>query len=386
MPLPEPPPSGEPAGRAAAATPTEPSKRRAESALLDRTRRLRDQAAPITNLGLTPWPEERVRQVRNILVMLALFGPVLGLGLGVLTIPAGPTDQVLGGAAATGQVLPDGVQAEVTLLNPDLARGEVTARIVVKPGSDLLAEDGTLTRSLRVAVNDTAGRTATLFETGTRPEPITATLQLTGSRVTRYPLDNYLTDLLLLAEREVEPEPGSLVDDGADYERVPIDATVRSSLTDLRVSGTLKPEATDDLLLASFSLNRPLSVVGFAVSIMGLAWLLAMGCVALAWAVLVRARAIPVWAWGFYAGVLFALPQLRTGLPGSPPYGSIIDWAAYYWALGLVGLSLLALVLAGNLAIRAAASDDPEDGGPEPARHRSPGANEGDRAGSPSSH
>jgi hypothetical protein len=78
---------------------------------------------------------------------------------------------------------------------------------------------------------------------------------------------------------------------------------------------------------------------------------------------------------------------LRTGLPGSPPYGSIIDWAAYYWSLGLVGLSLLALVLAGNLAIRAAASDDPEDGdGPEPAEHRTPDASEGDRTGSPSAH
>ncbi len=55
------------------------------------------------------------------------------------------------------------------------------------------------------------------------------------------------------------------------------------------------------------------------------------------------------------------MPQLRNGLPGSPPFGSLIDWSIYYWALGMVAVSLLALILAGNLALRAAVSDPQPD-------------------------
>ena len=74
--------------------------------------------------------------------------------------------------------------------------------------------------------------------------------------------------------------------------------------------------------------------------------------------------------------MLFALPQLRNGLPGSPPFGSIIDWAAYYWALGLVGVSLLALILAGNVAIRSVRTDS--DAELEPDSDPDPDPDRGD--------
>ncbi|MCB1029226.1 MAG: DUF4436 family protein [Microthrixaceae bacterium] len=316
--------------------------------------RLRRQVAPITNLGVRQWPEHRTRPIRNMLIMIVLIGPVLGLGVAVTSIPAGPTDQVLtAGGGADTDLQPDEVAARITLLNPDLGRGELTARVVIQPGSDMISNDDlTLTRTVRVTVGDIAGQPQRVFETGTRIEPITATLQLSGSRLTRYPVDNYLTDFFLLVQREVDPGEGRAIEGDPEYENVPIMATVQSSLSDLRVTGIAEPTGASQVLTTRFELNRPRSVVIFAVTLMGLAWLLALGCVGLAWGVLVRAQEIPVWCWGFYAGVLFALPQLRNGLPGSPPFGSIIDWAIYYWALGLVGLSLLALILAGNVAIR----------------------------------
>ena len=43
-------------------------------------------------------------------------------------------------------------------------------------------------------------------------------------------------------------------------------------------------------------------------------------------------------------GVLFALPPLRASLPGSPPPGGLVDFVAFYWAVAVVGLTLLALV------------------------------------------
>ena len=342
--------------------------------------RLKRQVEPITSLGIRRWPTQKTRPIRNILILVTLLGPVLGLGIAVITIPAGPTDQVLSsGATDDDNALPeaDEIAARVTLLNPDLSRGEVTARVVLEPGSELTTRsDQTLTRTIKVLFNDIAGRTQTVFEAGSTVEPITGTLQLTGSRLTRYPVDSYQAELVLLVQQEVDPGEGQAIDGEAEFKLVPIAATVQSSLSDLRVSGT-STSSDPNVLTADFNLERPQTVVAFAIALMGLTWLLALGCVALAWGVLVQAREIPFWCWGFYAGVLFALPQLRNGLPGSPPFGSLIDWSIYYWALGMVGISLLALILAGNLALRTAVSDrqpdDPaattdESGGDAPTR------------------
>ncbi len=337
---------------------------------------LRRQVEPITNLGLRRWPAKQTRPIRNLLILVTLLGPVLGLGIAVTTIPAGPTDQVLSsGEKPDGDVTPkpNEVLAEVALLNPDLGRGELTARVVINPGSDLKnPKDETLTRTIRVRVlNDIAGRTQTVFETGSTVDPITATLQLGGSRLTRYPVDSYKARLVLVVQREEDPGEGRAIEGDPKFENVPIVATVRSSLSDLRVTGSSVP-SEENVLTAKFELERPRTVVAFAIALMGLAWLLALGCVALAWGVLVQAREIPYWCWGFYAGVLFALPQLRNGLPGSPPFGSLIDWSIYYWALGMVGVSLLALILAGNLALRAAVSDR-QPGGTAAAATDEPG-------------
>ena len=223
--------------------------------------------------------------------------------------------------------------------------------MVLEPGSDLIVgSDQTLTRTIRVLFNDIAGRTQTVFETGSTIDPISGTLQLSGSRLTRYPVDSYKAQLVLLVQKEVDPGEGQAIEGDREFEPVPIVATVRSSLSDLRVSSTSPGDGGGDVLAADFDLERPRTVVAFAIALMALAWLLALGCVALAWGVLVQAREIPFWCWGFYAGVLFALPQLRNGLPGSPPFGSLIDWSIYYWALGMVAVSLLALIRAATRA------------------------------------
>ena len=72
-------------------------------------------------------------------------------------------------------------------------------------------------------------------------------------------------------------------------------------------------------------------------SMIAILCLLAAGSVSVVWHVVVEGSPIPFWAWGFMAGVLFALPPLRNGLPGSPPLGSLVDWAAFYWAILVVG-------------------------------------------------
>ena len=254
---------------------------------------------PITNLGLRRWPDKQTRPIRNLLILVVLLGPLLGLAIAVTSIPAGPTDQVLSSGPTEDGGVKIGrneVGASVTLLNPDLARGELTARVVIQPGSDLIAGDLTLTRTIRVNVlSDVAGRIQTVFDAGSRVEPVTATLQLSGSRLTRYPVDNYLVNFKLLVQREIDPGEGQAIPDQPEFENVPIVATVQSSLSDLRASGTTHPGNESNVLNADFDLQRPRSVVVFAVALMGLAWLLAVSVPVLAIAnYLVVSRMLPV--------------------------------------------------------------------------------------------
>jgi glycerol-3-phosphate acyltransferase PlsY len=47
------------------------------------------------------------------------------------------------------------------------------------------------------------------------------------------------------------------------------------------------------------------------------------------------------------AGMLFALIPLRNAVPGSPPVGSIIDFASFFIAEAVIAISLISCVILG---------------------------------------
>ncbi|WP_223244548.1 DUF4436 family protein [Streptomyces sp. CBMA156] len=47
------------------------------------------------------------------------------------------------------------------------------------------------------------------------------------------------------------------------------------------------------------------------------------------------------------AATLFALVGLRNAAPGSPPIGSLLDYAAFFWAELLVAVGLTMVVVRG---------------------------------------
>ena len=55
-------------------------------------------------------------------------------------------------------------------------------------------------------------------------------------------------------------------------------------------------------------------------------------------------------SFGWMAATLCALVSVRQAAPGSPPIGSLIDYAAFFWAEGIIAVSLVAAVFAGYRA------------------------------------
>jgi hypothetical protein len=134
--------------------------------------------------------------------------------------------------------------------------------------------------------------------------------------------------------------------------------SVRSSVNDLNVSVS-EDSVLDSPALAVVDLDvvrRP-STTAYAIWVMLLMWGLAVSGVFIVWAVTIWGAEPPMWSYGYLVGVLFALPQLRNQLPGSPPPGTLLDFVAFYWSIAIVGVSL---ILTLGIWIRANRPHPPE--------------------------
>jgi hypothetical protein len=95
----------------------------------------------------------------------------------------------------------------------------------------------------------------------------------------------------------------------------------------------------------------------FAVFIMGVMWGLGLGALAVAVSLVARRRRFEAGFTGFLAILLFAFPTVRNGLPGIPPVGALLDYAAFFWAEALVALALIALITAWTVRALAGTTD-----------------------------
>jgi len=280
--------------------------------------------------------------VKVIAVVLVILGPLLGTVFALVLVPSEPSDIV---PAASGEPAQVGVTG--TIRGIDASSGEMTVRLVLEPtelaseGEDpLVGPEGMLTEDVTIVVNDATGDDLRTIEAGQRLGALATTVELTGSRTTRYPLDRYRARVNVVLLRS-----------GADVELVPTDLHLAASDSVFAVMAHPDAEPAGSSTI-DLRVQRRWTVVGWAVFFVFLCWLLAISATAIGWTSIVRGIATPVWGWGFLIGVLFALPPLRTALAGNPPGGSLVDFAAFYWAVGIVSLNLVALVGAWNIRVR----------------------------------
>lgn len=282
-----------------------------------------------------PWSPRR-RQRAKLLLVALIVGPIIAT-LGALILIPSTVQPVI---VQTPEVTSGGaIRAVATLGDIDPRRGEASIRVRFNPEGDLL-DAGLLTKEVNVVV---AGVGESGVLTFAADEPMGTrgfNLVLDGTPVTRYPFDRYQASLVVTAS-DVR---GDLI---------PVNLTVVGGFENFEVTGTSTDRARPtDVPQATLWINRNGPVKLWAAILTLLFWLLAAGAVSVLWIVLIESRPVPLWSWAFLTGVLFALPQLRNGLPGSPPLGALVDWAAYYWAVTMVGGSLVTMLVVWNLRAR----------------------------------
>jgi hypothetical protein len=293
--------------------------------------------------ALWPWVAgpTRAQKVALVIISLLALGPLAALMV-VLRVDPTPVQMLVEGPAT-----PDATRVTVTALSLAPSSGELRARMLVEPGPELLRDDGRLEQTIAVVVNDARGSTERRFDEGTRPDPFEVTLPVAEGSVVRYPVDRYHGSVVVVLVA---------VDDDGD---VPLPASVsaRSIIDDFELTGryadATAAAVSDDpggaeptsFTVVDWTASRSGTTTVYAVWLMVLMWGLAVTGLLIVWAVVIWMVEVPFWAFGYFVGVLFALPPLRDSLPGRPPPGTIFDFVSFYWSVTIIGVNLI-LVLA----------------------------------------
>lgn len=267
----------------------------------------------------------RTQMVALVLVSLLALGPLLALVM-VMRTNTSPIDELI--TPDTPDPTVTSITTTLTSMSP--TQGEVRARFTVEPSLDLVDEDGRLFESLSIVAN---GTTTELRE-GESVRPFEVTLAIGEGSVTRYPFDRYRGQLLLLATTGT----------GEEREFVPFVPKVHSVVGDFTVHADLSrdPAAEDDPIgVVDWSALRPATTSIYAIWLMVLMWALAVTGLLIVWSVIMWMVELPMWVFGYFVGVLFALPPLRDSLPGRPPPGNLFDFLSFYWSVTIIGVSLI---------------------------------------------
>src|SRR5947208_16003755 len=164
-------------------------------------------------------------------------------------------------------------------------------------------------------------------------DPFGTTVPLDGDTWT-YPFYHLKVEISALASTAGGVRSGNTV---------PLRLRISNSLAGYRVS-TQSAVRQGALVDAVLHVDPSWPAVLFAVFIMVVMWALALGALAVAVSLLARRRRFEGAFTGFLAVLLFAFPTVRNSLPGIPPVGVLLDYAAFFWAEALVALALIALI------------------------------------------
>lgn len=237
------------------------------------------------------------------------------------------------------------VDLSVTVQKVDVANSQLVLRILPDPTGDLLGDDGTPSKSLTVGLgSDVASQLA--FAAGQSITARTVEASLTGGAITDYPFDHYSAPLAFEALAGGRPVPIHVMLKEID----PFFVTKVTDATPLEIG----------LVFDVVRISRSRGTLILAWFIIIAMWALALSVLGAA-QILIRRRQGIVWpSLGWMAATLFALIGMRNAAPGSPPIGSLIDYASFFWAEAIVAGSLVAVAATGIRAEYAALARERE--------------------------
>ena len=277
------------------------------------------------------------------LTLLVVTLTILSISLYWLEHHKGRHATVLGDTAN-----PDHMTVTVLIQNIDPSTARVSAQLELRGAGSLVDEHTHDLKEDATLVSNAVTNPTVVSKASERPEFVSVQFALRDGVITDYPLDSYTANFYFHV----------LVGNGTNQRAVPIrvvfnniDAffkmapTQENSIEVHRGDGEAKTIATpQSLVAATATVKRSTSTIMFAAFIMVFMWCLTIAALIAAWYVASGKLGLFWSALGFLGTLLFALIPLRNAVPGDPPIGSLIDFAAFFIAEGVVSISLIVTV------------------------------------------
>ncbi|MDB2197174.1 DUF4436 family protein [Mycobacteroides abscessus] len=243
---------------------------------------------------------------------------------------------------------PDRVNVRMLIQKIDPATARISAQLQLR-GEGALADEHHNLKQDTTLVSNAVTNPTVVAKANERPEFVSVQFALRDGIFTDYPFDRYTSNFIFRV----------YAGDGPNRREIP----VRVAIDNLDTFFTLTPKqdqsaqpvgreggqsgAPQQMFIATASVVRSTSTLVFAVFIMVFMWCLTVAALIAAWYVGSGKLGL-FWAGlGFLGTLLFALIPLRDAVPGSPPIGSVIDFAAFFIAEGVVSVSMIITVLHG---------------------------------------
>jgi hypothetical protein len=236
------------------------------------------------------------------------------------------------------------VTGKITKLDP--VRGDLLMRLSFQPQGQLLAPDEVSpTKTLVLDANSVEGEAQQFYPAGVTMDPLDITLNVDGT-ASNYPFDRHTAQLVLDLGRPVTGDQGPPVKGQVlDYVPVPIALNLTAVQPGYRIALRQVGPFEAGILRVQLSVRRSLTVISFAMFVMLVEWLLALGTLAVTLMVAIRGRRPEVAIFAWLATMLFALPPLRDVMPGVPPIGTLGDFLSFFWTVSIVAVCLIILVV-----------------------------------------
>ncbi|MEJ0096060.1 MAG: DUF4436 family protein [Methylocella sp.] len=191
-------------------------------------------------------------------------------------------------------------------------------------------------RDLRVMVSDGRNVHEVAFKAQQPMASLSTDLDLASGAFVYYPFDRYQAQLRITTA-------AALAGDSAPPPLTQA-VTVWQGMAGFVLTAALgKSEAGTGESSLTIDARRSDAIIFFALAAYGAMAVLGLGSFAIGALVFLRRRKLDIPLIGALAAMVFAVPALRTALPGAPPLGGRADMLVFLWAVlaAVIGLLLL---------------------------------------------
>jgi hypothetical protein len=266
---------------------------------------------------------------------------------------------------------PDAVHVSLKIVNLDVARGEITARMRIRLSGKIAKDEFTPAVNLRFLVNAFQGPQRFELERGERVSPLTVVFPLVGEQ-NLYPFDTHEAILAFAATKpgqEVKPPPAppaasgkspSLLDrlknlgeadadepppgqvklvgktELASRTPVPVAFDLSASIPGFKFDGEVIKAREDQVTSIQLKLRRANNVIVASLGIQLMMVLLALSMLAMVLFGTMKGKGAAIDPLYIAPVLIFGLPALRDTQPGVPPLGAFSDYLSYMWAEWIV--------------------------------------------------